>query len=66
MKKPDIELKIDRDTSGFITDVSYKVYNAGEENRRILEFCELIQMMFTNYQELLQPTINVVVKKEKK
>ena len=42
---PDIELRIDRDNNGNISQLDYTVNNAGEDNKRIVEFIEILSLL---------------------
>ena len=42
---PDIELRIDRDSDGNIVQLDYTVNNAGEDNKRIVEFIEVLSLL---------------------
>ena len=42
---PDIELRIDRNDNGDITQLDYTVNNAGEDNKRIIEFIEMLSLL---------------------
>ena len=42
---PDIELRIDRDDKGNIVQLDYKVNDAGEDGKRIIEFIEMLALL---------------------
>ena len=42
MENPNAVIEMERDDNGNITRMSYKVYDAGEDGKRALEFLEIV------------------------
>jgi len=49
--KSDVELSLDRNDSGEITKISYKINDAGVERHNVLDFLELVAQIFTPSQD---------------
>lgn len=55
-KQPNVVLTINRDANGYITEIAYTVNQVDTDEKRIIEFVEIISTMYSGQSEILQPS----------
>jgi hypothetical protein len=48
---PEIELRIDRDSEGNIVQLDYKINDAGQDRKNVVEFIEMLSLLCHNTEE---------------